>query len=262
MLEITNLVTPSPEQFEVVIKGMRLPMKSGERSDSKITIENCLFMGDGIIGDMPDKVFNLGEKDKQLLLNLCKAGDPSHRKILRQLPVIMDIKAPLFWHKQMDQYRIATTTNSESTMHCLVKEPFKIEDFSVKHFLNIDGEETNWLKCTEYEDSDLWFEGMENHGYCFTTEEYFQENFVNLLNSLRIFYLKTNDMKYWYALNELLPQSYNQTRCWSGNYETLVNIINQRSGHKLGEWKIFIDYMLENVPYLKDIIEVVNETNH
>ena len=252
MIKIKNLVTPTPGMLEVVIKGMRLPFKSGDKSDSGVAYK-------GIDGELVEPEFYLGNKDKQLLLNLCKAGDPSHRKLLRQLPVVMDITAPLYWWKQCDQYKVGTVTQSESTMHTITKYPFKIEDFSVKNFLEIDGEETNWLRCTEYEDSDLWFEGMENHGYCFSPEEYFQENFINLLNSLRYFYLKTKDMKYWYAINELLPQSYNQTRCWSGNYETLVTIIQQRRGHKLGEWQTFIDYMLENVPYLKEIIEAINE---
>ena len=267
MLKVENLVPPSPEQFEVVLKGMRLPFKSGDKSDSEICKGEFHFNFDKSNYpqfcctekcEQPSECFFLGENDEKLLLNLCKAGDPSHRKVLRQLPVKAFITAPLYWWKQMDQYKVGTVTNSESTMHTMTKYPFKVEDFSVENFLEIDGEETNWLECREYEDSDLWFDGIENDGYCFTTEEYFQENFVNLLNSLRIFYLKTDDKKYWHALNELLPQSYNQTRCWSGNYENLVTIINQRSGHKLGEWKTFIDYMLENVPYLKEIVEAVN----
>ena len=274
MLEITNLVTPSPEQFMAVIKGMRLPMKSGDRSDSKYcnnfggyddNCSNCLKYSeeeDMCYLDDGQHEFVIGDADKKLLFNLCSAGDPSHRKVLRQLPVIMDITAPLYFFKQLDTYKVGTVAQSESTMHTMTKYPFKVEDFSVENFLEIDGEETNWLQCSEYEDSDLWFDGMDNHGYCFTPEEYFQENLINLLNSLRHFYLKTNDPKYWFAINELLPQSYTQTRCWSGNYENLVTILKQRKGHKLSEWEQFRTYVLNNVPYLKEINEAVNESNN
>ena len=271
MLEVTNLVTPSPDQFEVVIRGMRSPLKSWDKSDSgnkltyEVTREDCYncssYYSDNKCYKKSGELCGLiiGKKDKQLLLNLCKAGDPSHRKVLRQLPVIMDITAPLYWWKQMDKYQIGTVTNAESTMHTMTKEPFKIEDFSVNNFLSIDGEETNWLECNEYEDYDMWFGGLEYEGQCMTPEEYFQEYFVSLLNSLRVFYLKTNNRKYWHAINELLPQSYMQTRTWSGNYEVLLNIINQRAGHKLSEWQTFSDYMLENVPYLKDIYEAIKK---
>lgn len=279
MIKIENLVTPSPEHFFAALRGMRNAFKSWDKSDSFYITDpeicrmekrcnSCPYHGDVDIDHywcwarISDQYypFVIGKKDKQLLLNLCKAGDPSHRKVLRQLPVIMDITAPLYWWKQADKYQVGTVTNSESTMHTMTKEPFKIEDFSVNNFLSIDGEETNWLECNEYEDYDMWFGGLEYEGQCMTPEEYFQEYFVNLLNSLRVFYLKTNDRKYWYALNEILPQSYNQTRTWSGNYEVLLNMIQQRRGHKLTEWQTFSEHMLEHVPYLKEIYEAVNES--
>lgn len=59
---------------------------------------------------------------------LAKMGD-GHNKFLRQLQVWLDIKAPLYWWKQMDQYKVATVTQSESTMHTLMKRYLDRSDF-------------------------------------------------------------------------------------------------------------------------------------
>lgn len=52
-----------------------------------------------------------------------------HDKFLRQICAWLDITAPLFWWKEMDQYRIGVTSQSESTMHTLLKTPITQECF-------------------------------------------------------------------------------------------------------------------------------------
>ena len=59
---------------------------------------------------------------------LAKLGD-GHNKFLRQMQIWIDIKAPLYWWKQMDQYKVATCTQSESTMHTLMKRRLTDADF-------------------------------------------------------------------------------------------------------------------------------------
>lgn len=46
----------------------------------------------------------------------------------------------------------------------------------------------------------------------------------------------------WCAIIQLLPESYLQLRGVQMSYAALRNIIHQRKGHKLGEWKTFIDW--------------------
>ena len=266
MIEVSNLVTPSPEQWNAAINGMRNPFKSRDKSDSGICnkmdgyfelCNDCPYM-DGWTEEKPRRrpvsrpicgyenpyddspVFVLGEKDKKLLLNLCKAGDPSHRKVLRQLPVIMDIKAPLFFWKQLDQNKVGTCTNSESTMHTLIKKKFEESDFSFDHFNSI-----------KYP---MMWKSISPKIHLIQT--------IELLNQLRDVYLEEIDDKeirdvVWNQINELLPQSYRQLRTWSANYEVLVNIIIQRIHHKLPQWRSLIIYWLRNVPYLLDIIEAL-----
>ena len=53
-------------------------------------------------------------------------------KFLRQIIYWWDITAPSYWWPQFDQYKISTTTQSESKMHSLTRRPFKPEDFEIE----------------------------------------------------------------------------------------------------------------------------------
>lgn len=241
MLEIESAVFPSLNQWIAVVHGMRNAYNSWDKIDSKNT------------GD----VFDLGNNDMNLARNLCKGDDSSHAKFLRQLPVIMDIKAPLYWWKQMDQYKVGTVTNSCSTMHKLTDKIFVLSDFSIEHVKEIDEEDAqNNLIHVEYDEiGHWWYPGLwGNEVDEIKFEEFIHEQLIGLLNALRRAYLDTKNKKYWYALNELLPQSYNQKRTWSANYEVLRTICRQRKGHPLAEWETFIEWVRNNVPYAEELI--------
>lgn len=92
---------------------MRLPMKSGDKSDS-------------VFGET--EVLAFGEKDKVLSDSLIQAGT-SHRKHLRLIDAWLEVSAPLYWWKQFDTYRIGVEKVSESTMHTLMKKPISFSDF-------------------------------------------------------------------------------------------------------------------------------------
>lgn len=245
MLEVKRCVTPSPEQFDIVIHGMRSAFKSWDKNDSMVIDER--IEDDSNVHFTP-LVFKLGENDKKLLLNLTKLGT-SDRKVLRQLPIILEVKAPLYWWKQADKYQIGTVTNSESTMHTLVKKPFELSDFST------DSWEDDFVLFGNPDPIILPDGTEEPCQYATTIPETFLEDVIDYLNGFRRAYLETKEKGLWNAINGLLPQSYLQTRTWSLNYEVALQIIHQRTGHPLEEWKTLIDYLLENVPYLKEIYE-------
>ena len=69
MLTVSNI---SVMNFENAIRGMRNPMNSWDRMDSR-TDENGVFV--------------LGENDRQRAAALCSAGTPDHRKFIRQILV-------------------------------------------------------------------------------------------------------------------------------------------------------------------------------
>lgn len=161
-------------------------------------------------------------KDFDLLKPLVKAGD-SHSKCLRFINVTMDITAPLYWWKQFDTYKVGTVCISTSTMHTITKKPFYMNDFSYEH-------------CEE--------KGLEIMYAICRTLNYFREKYIG-----------TKDKKYWYAIIQILPESYNQMRTVQLNYQTILNIIKQRKEHKLDEWHKFIEEMYK-LPYIKELSEV------
>lgn len=90
-IKIENTVTPSPAQWEAIIRGMRNPKNSWHLSDSYAThIENPET------GNVADFEYFIGENDQKLMETLVKGG-PVHAKYRRMIPVYMDITAPIFW---------------------------------------------------------------------------------------------------------------------------------------------------------------------
>lgn len=120
MLKIENYVTASPEQWEIIIEGMRNPMNSWDKSDSY-----CDWP------EHPD-TFKLGENDLALMHKLAEAGSDD-RKFMRMIPLYLTITAPLYWWKEFDTYKVGTVTNSCSTMHKIHAKKFGLDDFSCEN---------------------------------------------------------------------------------------------------------------------------------
>lgn len=81
------------ENFEVLgwehaIRGMRNPMNSWEKSDTKYFDEYFEYRYE----DCPD----IGPNDHDLMTRLRNAGT-DHRKFMRMITVYLDITAPLYW---------------------------------------------------------------------------------------------------------------------------------------------------------------------
>jgi len=162
----------------------------------------------------------LGENDLGLAKRLRKAGS-DHRKYMRQIFVSVDITAPLYWWKEYDTYKVATVANSTSTMHKIHSKPFTRADFSHDHM----------------------------------SEEALAalDSMIGVLEQLRLRFVQTKDKQAWYSMIQLLPESYEQLRTCTFNYETLVHIYFARRDHKLEEWHRFCDWILE-LPYAKELI--------
>jgi hypothetical protein len=118
MIEITNIIAPSPEQIKATIMGMRNPKNSWDRSDTVVSDD-----GQNIV---------IGKNDAKLMDTLV-AGGSVHAKFRRMLNVIMNINAPLYFWKELDTYKIGTVRNSCSTMHKIADKEFTLNDFSYEH---------------------------------------------------------------------------------------------------------------------------------
>lgn len=154
--------------------------------------------------------FRLGPNDQELALKLIKAGS-DHSKFMRQIFISMDITAPLYWWKEMDTYKVSTVVNSTSTMHKLGHRLLTERDFQ-------------WDKITKYR------EGVIFH-----------------LNQLIQEWRKTKSEAIFREMIQDLPDSYLQTRTWTGNYSNLRNMYHSRKNHKQYEWREFCN-LLEELP--------------
>ena len=214
------------ENYEVVgwdhvIRGMRNPMNSWDRSDSGF----CDIIGDNFGDIIKPENYRVGPNDHDLMQRLASGGSDD-RKFMRMITVYLDVTAPLYWWKEFDTYKVGTVANSCSTMHKIHAKEFTLEDFSCEHL-------------TEPAISIL-------------------KNTIEALNQARDLYLGYDGFKhqwgdwekkhYWWQMIQLLPSSYNQKRTVMLNYEVLKNIYHARKNHKLDEWHYFCDW-IDSLPY-------------
>lgn len=221
MIKLENVVLASPEQMEFIIKGMRNPMNSWEKSDSEY-----ITAGYDIVG------FDLGENDHSLMQRLSNAGT-EHRKYMRMMPVYARITAPLYWWKEFDTYKVGTVANSCSTMHKIAEKKFEYEDFSTDMLM---GSGPGYIMklivhLNELREEYLNYDTWDNNGF-----------------------KKPSKKDIWWQMIQLLPSSYNQIRNVMLNYEVLTNIYRQRKNHKLDEWREFCKW-IESLPYSELIVD-------
>jgi len=232
--------------WEHVVRGMRNPLNSWDKSDSGL----CKG-GDGGIGCSNcashdcqhsfDGEFKIGKADLALMTQLRDAGT-DHRKFMRMIVVYLDITAPLYWWKEFDTYKVGTVANSCSTMHKIAAKEFTLDDFSHEHLISRD---EGW------DDFTCSMENGETVLHNCSPMDTLQLT-CNMLNFYRNLYLKEShpdDIKTdWWQMIQLLPTSYNQKRTVLLNYEVLANIYKSRRNHKLVEWHVFCDW-IESLPH-------------
>lgn len=244
--------------FENALRGMRNPKESWHLSDSYYGIsfndpEEIESITHGqewktiyIDGDICEYA-SIGPKDMKLAQGLIKAGS-EHRKFMRQIFVSMDIAAPIYWWKEMDTYKLATTANSTSTMHKLTSKPITLDCFEIGDYNNslplIDpvnlGIRIDCLIGDLEQLRQLYLMNIERSKQEDISESE-RKNYQNLARS------------YWKELVRWLPCGWIQTRTWTGNYENLLSIVHQRANHKLIEWHYFVD-KIKTLPYAQELI--------
>lgn len=221
--------------IEGALRGMRLPLKSGAKADSHYCLPNecqiCQYACSDFDGWEP---YMIGKNDLKLAQTLVGSGSP-HDKFMRQIFVSVDITAPLYWWKEMDQYKVGTVTDSESTMHKLASTPITLDCFETDDLNNGNLSIGNY-NCLQF---------MYNQ-------------IIDDCESLRQKYNETGDKRYWKELIRWLPEGWLQTRTWTANYVVLRGIYFQRKDHKLTEWHQFCDW-IKTLPYSEQLITYEKE---
>lgn len=210
--------------FKGAIRGMRNPKESWDKSDSGRKLycsEDGTYVEKSCSYDACNGCriteYMIGENDLKLAQTLIKAGS-EHRKFMRQIFVSVDITAPLYWWKEFDTYKVATVSNSCSTMHKLADTPITLD--------------------------------------CFECAEMLLPGMVEELEKLRQQYNETKDKTIWKKLIVNLPESWLQKRTVTMNYENLLGICSkgQRRFHKLTEWSVDFIQWARNLPYAQDLL--------
>lgn len=175
----------------------------------------------------------IGPNDMKLATTLIRSGT-CHSKFMRQIFVSVDITAPQFIWSELDTYKVATTTNSTSKIHKLVKSEITKDCFEMDDYEDVDKNDEDWDETIQR---------------C----EYLRQKFN-----------ETGKKKYWKELIRILPESWLQTRTFTCDYETLKGICSsdQRRNHKLNEWsgldkpevKEFFIKWARSLPYAQELI--------
>ena len=139
--------------------------------------------------------------------------------------VSVDITAPLYWWKEFSTYKIGTVANSTSTMHKIHSKPFELSDFSTDKMVDSAKDCMNEILVV-----------LEN----------LRQDFISD---------KTSNKDAWYSIIQLLPESYNQKRTVTLNYENAISMYYSRRNHKLSEWHVFCDWILD-LPYFKELFSL------
>ena len=211
--------------FEAAIRGMRNPWNSWEKSDSAMCegadgFEDCTIHAAGGCprhSDFRHDIFCVGKDDFALMKKLVSAGT-DHSKFMRMINVTCDITAPMFWWSEYDTHKVGTVRNSCSKMHTMHIKPFDIDDFT--------------------------HEGCDKIPAAIDTLMYV----VGECEHLRRLYNDTEQKKYWRAIIELLPESFNMRATVQLNYAVLRNMYHARKNHPLDEWCEFCK-SIESLPY-------------
>ena len=217
MIKIENIEVFN---FEGAFRGLRNPMNSWDKSDS--------------YWDFPEHpdIYIIGEKDLKLAQRMIGAGT-DESKFMRQIFISMDITAPLYFWKEFDTYKIATVSNSCSTMHKITSSKITKENYS------FDPEPDK--KLTDLPTDD-YIRILDIKNRAVADAEW-----------LRKKYNETKDKRYWRLLVQINPDGWLQKRTWTGNYQNLRNMYFARKNHKLIEWRRFCQ-MIEELPYGRELI--------
>ena len=215
MIKIENIEVFN---FEGAFRGLRNPMNSWNKGDSYI--------------DALTNKYIVGENDLKLAQRMIGAGT-DESKFMRQIFVSMDITAPLYWWKEADTYKIATVSNSCSTMHKITSSEITEENYS------FDPEPDKPLT------------DLPTNDYVRILD--IKNRAVADVEWLRKKYNETKDKRYWRLLIQINPDGWLQKRTWTGNYQNLRNMYFARKNHKLIEWRQFCQ-IIEQLPYSKELI--------
>lgn len=199
------------------IRAMRYPDELGGKNSSKLEMSSEKGRS--------REMYALTSSDLRAAKRLITSDGGCNGKFLRMISVTIDLTAPLYFLRQLDNYKIGTVTVTESLERRLYEFPITIDDFSFD-FL------------PEVPDPDPPLDLLR---------------LVMSLEDKRLEWLSTGDYAYYRLLLQMLPLGWKQKRSWATNYEVLRRIYRERSHSEMIEWQEFCNW-IETLPHARDLI--------
>jgi hypothetical protein len=172
--------------------------------------------------------YSLGQNDLQHMRLLCAAG-PEHRTFMRQILMCFDLTAPIYFWSFFDAYTEGVVVHPRTIDIPLKTLPLTVEDFS----------------------TDGW------------SEENINDRIIPIIHDLNAQIVKYEGLDTgekglsWREIIGLLPSCFNVKRTVTCSYETILNIVCQKSQHAITEWQDFICHMETHLPYFKILAKEV-----
>jgi hypothetical protein len=218
--------------FRAAIRGMRNARESWANSDSEFWSESPYARQPRLWPDhisAPELPF-LGSKDLQRMRALCYG--PPERKFLRMICIWFDLTLPRYIWAEFDTYKVGTVKNSCSTMDNTGKRDLTIYDFQDEDVMPEVLEKLNSIGRL-----------MRN-----------REGKTNPVNKLRREYKRK------------LPEGYLLKATILMNYEVARSMYFWRKDHRMEEWNIKEDNLLDSIckwletlPYANPLITYSGE---
>ena len=170
----------------------------------------------------------IGDKDLKRVKHLGNATPGSgHDCFAKGVTVQFDLQVPEYIWRQLDRYHFIDYVSSQSKMHRILK--MDIDKACNKYVLG-DTIDTLNNFVEVYNNFDEWKVKFIEHGYI---------NKLNLRNNEKMELTKENIFNMIIANT---PCGLMLTARMTTNYLQLKSIVNQRSNHKMQEWRLLCDY--------------------
>lgn len=180
-----------------------------------------------------------GDKDIKRCLGLTRLsnGNGAHGQWLTGVRVAFDLTCTNKMWVEAERYRFLEFVSSQSTMHRITK-------FDLRNQYN------------EYVDPrciDIMEEKIKQYNSLCEDQELAKNLAPDILERLE----ELKKQKYLELLYSN-PAGFELTARLTTNYRCLLNIYIQRHDHRLPEWREFCQYIYDNLPMFKELVEAYN----
>lgn len=159
----------------------------------------------GKTSGMEYKFFEFEDEPRKSMIERGKKLLPmggGHNQFAKMVFCWYEIQAPRYFWSEHDKYKVGVVDVSESTMHTICKRPLSYNDFE---------------------------------------DDFIERDNLIEINSLIARYQTSKDESLFLDIKRSLPEGFLQTRVVCYSLMAMQNILNQRTGHRLPEWKVVCD---------------------